>query len=306
MKSGDQSPITSHFPITRPSWESNPSISTIISSSGASEWRGAQFAELDFARAGKFHCSISGLIILCPLESASIKKAGRGWRRREPARTELELTGEDSFGAWEGEHRARLLSVTEEFIETFASSLIEKITLEIPTTKVHGFTLTHSPRITHLMTLLHADVSAGSPDGPSLGEQLIVRVLNNVFPEKHKHTVRTRAGLALPEINKLRDLIHSQIGSRLSLKDLAHSSGMSSRHMCRIFRAEMGLSPHAYIMRCRVEHASALITKGKLSLAEIASICGFSNPAHMTVTFRKILGVPPSDLVRSSSRAQVR
>jgi AraC-like DNA-binding protein len=287
MKSGNQPPTT---------WERNSAISATISSCGASDWRGALFAELQFARTGKFQCEILGLNILWPLESAAIKKAGHGWHTREPARIELGLPGGDSFGMWEGEHRALFLSVTEEFIETFASNLIEKITPEIPTTKVHGFTLADSPRITHLMTLLHADVSAGSPDGPSLGEQLIVRVLNNVFPEKQRFTIRARPGPALAEINKLRDLIHSQIGSRLSLKDLARSSGMSSRHICRVFRAEMGLSPHAYIMRCRVEHASNLIVKGKQGLAEIASACGFSDQAHMTVTFRKILGVPPSHL----------
>jgi AraC family transcriptional regulator len=147
-----------------------------------------------------------------------------------------------------------------------------------------------------------ADVSAGSPNGPSLGEQLIVGISDKVFPEKQKYTVRTRPGPAPPEIHKLRDLIHSQIGSRLSLKDLAHSSGLSSRHICRIFRAEMGLSPHAYIMRRRVEHASALIAEGKLGLAEIALACGFSDQAHMTVTFRKILGLPPSRLPRPNSQ----
>ena len=300
MKSGSQFPEPGAVTRRGP-WPSSSSDPTIISTSSASGWRGVHFSVLQFPIAGTVQGVWPGLTIGWPLGSAAIKMAGYGWHRKDPTKIELGLPGRDCLGAWEGEHGGRFLLVTEEFIEIFASNLIEKVTPGIPTTSVLGSTLADSPRIKHLMALLHADVSAGSPDGPTLGEQLTVGVLNNVFPEKRRHTTRGRRGPAPPELNRLRDFIHSQIGSRLSLQDLAAFSGLSSRNVCRIFRAEIGLSPHAYIMRCRVEHASTLILTSKLSMAEIALISGFANQAHMTVTFRKILGVPPLHLARSRS-----
>jgi AraC family transcriptional regulator len=163
---------------------------------------------------------------------------------------------------------------------------------------MNGIRYTDSLSIPYLMKLIHSDILASSPDGPSLGEQLIIRILNNIFPEKEKRSIRKQRGSARREINNLRDMIRSQICTRLSLQDLAQSIGVSSRQLCRIFRSETGMSPHAYIMRCRVDQACALLSQGKFSLAETAASCGFSDQSHMTVTFQKILGFPPSDFRR--------
>jgi AraC family transcriptional regulator len=212
---------------------------------------------------------------------------------------------EDNFcGEWEGDWGGRILYVSKGFIENFACNLAERLKPEICTVGLDGVKYTESPRITHLISLLHADVLAGCLDGPSLGEQLIIRILNHFFPEKDDRVIGRRRGSALREINSLRDMIHAQIGCHLSLQDLASASGLSSRQLCRIFRTETGASPHAYIMRCRVERACALIAESKLGLAEIASICGFSDQAHMTVTFRKLLKSSPSEFrSKSHSRA---
>jgi AraC-like DNA-binding protein len=198
-------------------------------------------------------------------------------------------------GEWEGDWGGRILYVSKGFIENFACNLIERLKPGICAVSPDGLKYTESQRVMHLMSLLHADVLAGCLDGPSLGEQLIIRILNQFFLEKDDRAIGRRRGSAVREINSLRDMIHSQIGSHLSLQDLASASGLSSRQLCRIFRTETGSSPHAYIMRCRVERACALIANCKLCLAEIASICGFSDQAHMTVTFRKLLGSSPSE-----------
>jgi AraC-like DNA-binding protein len=212
---------------------------------------------------------------------------------------------EDNFcGEWEGDWGGRILYVGKGFIENFACNLTERLKPETCTVSPEGVKYTESPRITHLMSLLHADVLAGCLDGPSLGEHLIIRILNHFFPEKQDCVIGRRRGSAVREMKSLRDMIHAQIGSHLSLQDLASASGLSSRQVCRIFRTETGSSPHAYIMRCRVEQACALIAESKLGLAEIASICGFSDQAHMTVTFRKLLKSSPSEF-RSKSRSRV-
>ncbi|MFJ7441642.1 helix-turn-helix transcriptional regulator [Methylorubrum thiocyanatum] len=69
---------------------------------------------------------------------------------------------------------------------------------------------------------------------------------------------------------------------------------MSTRHFCRAFRTAMGLSPYDYIVQRRVERARALIQESRLSFSEIAVNVGFSNHAHMTSTFQRVLGKTPS------------
>ena len=289
-------------------WYSYSYAPNVISSSIESRWRGAEFWDVEFPKGGTFdHSHCHSFSLAWVRRARAWRRDGEPWHREASVgRTAMHtiIMAEDNFcGEWEGDWGGRILYVSKGFIENFACNLIERLKPEI--CKVSdGVKYTESPRITHLMSLLHADVLAGCLDGPSLGEQLIIRILNHLFPEKEDRVIGRRRGSAVREINSLRDMIHAQIGSHLSLQDLASASGLSSRQLCRIFRTETGASPHAYIMRCRVERACALIAESKLGLAEIASICGFSDQAHMTVTFRKLLKSSPSEF-RSKSRSRV-
>ena len=48
-----------------------------------------------------------------------------------------------------------------------------------------------------------------------------------------------------------------------SLDELAHESGLSRRHLTRLFRAEMGISVHQYQVQAKVRTAYALIRRGR-------------------------------------------
>ena len=285
-------------------WYSYSYAPNVVSSSVESGWRGAEFWDVEFPKAGTCdhsHCHRFSLAWI--RRAPPWRRDGEPWHREKTAMSTRIKMAEDNFrGEWEGDWSGRILYVSKGFIENFAGKLIERLKPEMCTVSPDGIKYTESPRITHLMSLLHADVLAGCLDGPSLGEQLIIRILTHLFPEKQDRVIGRRRGSAVREINSLRDMIQAQVGSRLSLQDLASASGLSSRQLCRVFRTETGSSPHAYIMRCRVERACALIAESKHGLAEIASICGFSDQAHMTVTFRKLLKSSPSEF-RSKSRS---
>ena len=92
------------------------------------------------------------------------------------------------------------------------------------------------------------------------------------------------------------ELIEARLDARLTVQDLADVLGLSAGFFCRAFGAAVGQAPHDHIVDRRVSRARLLLRNPALDLSEIAQASGFASHAHMTATFRKRLGVTPSEL----------
>ncbi len=78
------------------------------------------------------------------------------------------------------------------------------------------------------------------------------------------------------------------------LADLAAIAGVHPVHVSREFHRHYGMTIGEYIRKRRIEHASELLSNSELSLAEIASTCGFSDQSHFCALFRKHSGMTPA------------
>ncbi|MDK2126582.1 helix-turn-helix domain-containing protein [Parachitinimonas caeni] len=89
--------------------------------------------------------------------------------------------------------------------------------------------------------------------------------------------------------------ITRQFRGDLSLHDLAAAVSLSPHHFHRLFLAEMGETPMAYLRRVRVSHADHLLAAlPDASLLSIALDSGFSSPACFSRAYRQIYGQSPS------------
>lgn len=102
-----------------------------------------------------------------------------------------------------------------------------------------------------------------------------------------------------PALARVRDAIHAIGDAGVSLADLGALADMNRFRLLRQFRAEYGLSPHAYLRLARVERAKQAILGGT-KLADAAHGAGFADHAHMTRAFRRSVGFTPGDLARRS------
>ena len=96
-------------------------------------------------------------------------------------------------------------------------------------------------------------------------------------------------------LRRVVDHIAANIGDDLTLADLARVAGYSAFHFARKFTLAMGISPHRYIGRIRMETAMAQLAAGKLPLAEIALNAHFSSQASFTRAFHRATGVTPRE-----------
>ena len=79
----------------------------------------------------------------------------------------------------------------------------------------------------------------------------------------------------------------------LTIEKLATEACLSPFHFARAFKAATGVTPHGYLTDRRIEKAKSWISEGRLPLAEIAHLCGFSSSAYFTKWFKRLVRATP-------------
>ncbi len=104
----------------------------------------------------------------------------------------------------------------------------------------------------------------------------------------------TRAEYAA-RMNRVVDHIQENLDEPLNLERLAAIACFSPFHFHRLFRAWMGETLQAYVMRLRLERAAqALVFNPRKSVTEIALDCGFSSAGSFARAFRVGFGITAS------------
>jgi AraC-like DNA-binding protein len=93
-------------------------------------------------------------------------------------------------------------------------------------------------------------------------------------------------------VARVRDAIEQRYAESLTLTELAEIARLSMYHLIRAFRAEVGLTPHAYLIDVRVRRARELL-RADVTPAEAALRVGFADQAHLTRAFKARIGVVP-------------
>ena len=85
------------------------------------------------------------------------------------------------------------------------------------------------------------------------------------------------------------------ISNDFSLKTLATISGLSQSRFMHVFTESTGVPLRPYVLWLRLQRACCDLMGGA-SVTVAAHSAGFSDAAHLTRTFRRMLGMTPTDL----------
>jgi AraC family transcriptional regulator len=108
---------------------------------------------------------------------------------------------------------------------------------------------------------------------------------------------KTSGGLAGWQLRRVKAAMENA-DTTLSLAELASLIGVTPAHFCTAFRKSMGIPPHHWQQRQRIERAKKLLVEAKQSLTEVALVCGYASPSHFTTSFKRATGMTPSDYRR--------
>jgi AraC family transcriptional regulator len=100
--------------------------------------------------------------------------------------------------------------------------------------------------------------------------------------------------LQLGRLQGVLEWIGQNLSNELSNAELAERAGVSESHFRRVFQEAMGMTPHRYVLRLRLERVHELLTRTSFSIARVAAQCGFNSQSHMTACFSTAYGITPA------------
>jgi AraC-like DNA-binding protein len=97
-----------------------------------------------------------------------------------------------------------------------------------------------------------------------------------------------------PRVLKAIDTIKASLDSTVTLADVARSVCLSPSRLRRLFVQETGLTFRSYVLWQRLQRVFGMMTT--TSMTEAAHAAGFADAAHMSRTFRRMMGIAPTSL----------
>ena len=98
-------------------------------------------------------------------------------------------------------------------------------------------------------------------------------------------------------VKRARAFLDTAIESSVTAEDLERETGTDRFSLARSFRAQIGTSPHRYLIGRRLLRVRAGIAGG-LALAEAAVAAGFADQSHMARHFKARFGITPGRYAR--------
>jgi AraC-like DNA-binding protein len=89
------------------------------------------------------------------------------------------------------------------------------------------------------------------------------------------------------------EYLRERLGDSITLDDLADYADLDKFHLCRAFRAQVGMPPHAYLTHLRIARAKELLSSG-VRASDLAPRVGLYDQAQLTHHFRRLVGTTPA------------
>ncbi|AQU70617.1 GlxA family transcriptional regulator [Streptomyces niveus] len=113
----------------------------------------------------------------------------------------------------------------------------------------------------------------------------------------HDHVPAPQGSTLEPLLTWLQD----NLGSDLTLADIAAQAGTSTRTLIRRFREQTGTTPLQWLHRARVRQAQHLLETTQHSVERIGAQVGFGSPTAFRDRFKKTTGISPHAYRRAFS-----
>lgn len=131
----------------------------------------------------------------------------------------------------------------------------------------------------------------------SLTQSLVIHLVRKYvfFPKEFPHV---KGKLAPKVLRSVLDFIDEYLEENLSLERIAAVANLSSFHFSRLFKQTMNIPVHQYVLRKRLDCGKHLLTRGGLTIAQVAARAGFADTSHFHRHFKRRFGIAPRILTK--------
>lgn len=111
--------------------------------------------------------------------------------------------------------------------------------------------------------------------------------------DRQRLPIRTRRGVNNKKLLFIIEQMEANISEPIQLTEISEQTGLSRRHIERLFRQHLGQSPARYYLELRLEYARHLLMQSDLNIVDVAVACGFVSASHFSKCYRNKYGVSP-------------
>jgi AraC-like DNA-binding protein len=141
-----------------------------------------------------------------------------------------------------------------------------------------------------MIRLWHSGETLAQLEAQNIGNELIYLLIKQ-YGEFGDQTQNS------PEdFNWITSYFSFHLSENITIEDMAQRARLSPSRFSTLFREHFSMSPYQYLLRMRIEHAEELLLHSKLTLHQIAELCGFANAQHFSKAFKKYTGKTPGSL----------
>jgi AraC-like DNA-binding protein len=156
---------------------------------------------------------------------------------------------------------------------------------------IHRFqeVMRHDPALACLFLQRHRLIESCAPSLER--ETLLLDLLAQVF-QRNGLPIPVVAGTERQAVMRIKQRLEDDFAQHIPLEELAATVDLDPLYMIRVFKQQVGVSPHSYQIQKRIAQVQNLLRAG-VSISDASLLCGFFDQSHMTRAFKKVVGVTP-------------
>ena len=126
-------------------------------------------------------------------------------------------------------------------------------------------------------------------------KELLILIARSVHTDRQTVTVDSQT---YNRFLKLRKEIHNEFYRPFTVDSMAAMVNLSPSRFYSIYKSIFGISPKRDYLNIRIEHAKTLLQQRKYSVAQVASMAGYTNPYHFIRQFKEVVGMTPGKYLK--------
>jgi two-component system, response regulator YesN len=110
------------------------------------------------------------------------------------------------------------------------------------------------------------------------------------------HDTSKEAGASKEMIDSIQNYIKMNFNNDISLEIIARRYNLSTSHLVKIFRKQVGETPMKYLIILRMEEAKRLLDAySNLDIKLIGEIVGYADPHYFSRIFKNVTSFTPTE-----------
>jgi AraC family transcriptional regulator len=246
------------------------------------------------ARADEFsiHPLIDNLLVLVTKGATLLERHAAGrWQTAAhvPGHISTLASGDTCRLRWDGDtpHETLQLHLPVETLE----AAIEDLREERPSSARAEIVSAPDPLVSQIMLSLSEAASAGVPD---LYAESAAHLLARHLLIRSPSDLETRTSDAA-RLYRIEEYMRAHLAENITLANMAEVAGCSPFQLLRSCKSAWAETPFQRLTALRMKLACRLLRSCEHSVTTIAFDCGYSNPSHFAIAFRRVVGVSPSE-----------